>query len=369
MEGASTVGRIPNQLCATSINEACLFRALERIRRRKAAAQICVLRGGEVVLNEVIHCSANSLFWIFSASKPFMAMLIYLLAEREQVRLDWPVATYWPKFAQHGKSHITIRQVLQHRSGLVQSMSIGDAFAISNWDAILHRVARSRPALMPGDGPAYQALSYGFILGEVVQRVTQCSVQEVLSREFLEPLAMRNTFLGLPDELWERHVPVSGEGRYGRLAAWVVNRRAMRYSVNPSAGISTTAADMAVFYQMLLSGGVVGARHILRTSSIEVARTPSCDGEFDRCAKKPIRWAQGFQLGGPRSDPRFVSPMGAASSPLTFGHNGSNCCIAWADPTRQVAFAYLTNRLTAGKEAVAHLAAVADDILAGCVMD
>jgi CubicO group peptidase (beta-lactamase class C family) len=55
---------------------------------------------------------------VFSASKPFMAVLIYLLAERDQVRLDEPVATYWPEFAQHGKSPITIRQVLQHRSGL-----------------------------------------------------------------------------------------------------------------------------------------------------------------------------------------------------------------------------------------------------------
>jgi CubicO group peptidase (beta-lactamase class C family) len=351
------------------IDEASMSRALERISRPKAAAQICVLRGGEVILNHAFGCKENSLFWIFSASKPFMAVLIYLLAERGQVRLDEPVATYWPEFAEHGKSRVTIRQVLQHRSGLVQSMSMGDAFAISNWDAFAHRVARSRPALTPGDGPAYQALSYGFILGEIVQRVTQRTVREVLASELWNPLAMCNTFLGLPDELWERHVPVSGKGQYGRLAAWVVNRRGVRRSVNPSAGISTTAADMAVFYQMLLSGGVAGGRRILKTSSIEAARTPSCGGEFDRCARKPIRWAEGFQLGGPRSDPRFVSPMGAMSSPLTFGHNGSDCCIAWADPTRRLAFAYLTNRLTAGKESVEHLAAFADGVLAGCGRD
>jgi len=352
-----------------SIDEACLSRALERINQRKAAAQICVLRRGEVVLNRAFGCKENSLFWIFSASKPFMAVLIYLFAERDQVQLDEPVATYWPEFAQHGKSHVTIRQVLQHRSGLVQSMSIGDALTIANWETFTHRVARSRSTLTPSDGPAYQALSYGFILGEIVQRVTQRPVREVLASELLNPLGMHDTFLGLPDELWERHVPVSGKGQRGRLMAWVVNRRAVRRSVNPSAGISTTAADMAVFYQMLLSGGVVGDRRILKTSSIEEARIPSCSGEFDRCAKKPIRWAQGFQLGGPRSDPRFLSPMGAMSSPLTFGHNGSDCCIAWADPTRQLAFAYLTNRLTAGKEVVGHLAAVADDILSACVVN
>jgi CubicO group peptidase (beta-lactamase class C family) len=185
-------------------------------------------------------------------------------------------------------------------------------------DAFTHRVARSRPALMPGDGPAYQALSYGFILGEIVQRVTQRPVCEVLASELLNPLAMGDTFLGLPDEFWERHVPVSGKGAYGRLAAWIVNRRAVRRSVNPSAGICTTAADLAMFYEMLLSGGVAGDRRILRTSSIEEARTSTSDGEFDICAKKPIRWAQGFQLGGLRSDPRFVSPMGGDEQPSHF---------------------------------------------------
>jgi CubicO group peptidase (beta-lactamase class C family) len=71
-------------------------------------------------------------------------------------------------------------------------------------------------------------------------------------------------------------------------------------------------------------------------------------------------------LGGPRSDPRFVSPMGTMSSTLTFGHNGSDCCVAWADSTRRLAVAYLTNRLTGRKEAVEHLAEVADDILFAC---
>jgi CubicO group peptidase (beta-lactamase class C family) len=75
---------------------------------------------------------------------------------------------------------------------------------------------RSRLALIPGDGPAYQALSYGLILAEIVQRVTQRPVREVLASELLNPLAMCDTFLGLPDELWERHVRVSGEGLTGR---------------------------------------------------------------------------------------------------------------------------------------------------------
>jgi CubicO group peptidase (beta-lactamase class C family) len=89
-------------LCTTSVRKPRLLRALERIRDRNTSAQICVLHDGEVVLNHAFGCKEDALFWIFLASKPFMAMLIYLLAERGHVRLDEPVATYWPEFAQRG---------------------------------------------------------------------------------------------------------------------------------------------------------------------------------------------------------------------------------------------------------------------------
>jgi len=189
-----------------------------------------------------------------------MTVLIYLLAERDQVRLDEPVATYWPEFAQHGKSSITIRQVLQHRSGLVQSMSIGDALAMSNWDAFTHRVAHSRPALMPGDGPAYQALSYGFILGKIVQRVTQRPIREVLASELLNPLAMHDTFLGLPDELWERHVPVLI--RLIALGAlWSLQRRhGKSLPTLRSSMVSVAAAVLACL--LIAVGGSVAVRHL-----------------------------------------------------------------------------------------------------------
>ena len=84
-----------------------MSRALERISRRKAAAQICVLRGGEVILNHAFGCKENSLFWIFSASKPFMAVLIYLLAERGQVRLADGIGALIARLGdslQHGES-------------------------------------------------------------------------------------------------------------------------------------------------------------------------------------------------------------------------------------------------------------------------
>jgi len=93
---------------------------------------------------------------------------------------------------------------------------------------------------------------------------------------------------------------------------------------------------------------------------------PSSEGRIDRFARTPIRWAEGFQLGGPRHVPGSITPMGMRSSPRTFGHNGSNCCMAWADPDRRIVFAYLTNTITRVRDDMQHLADVADAVLDAC---
>jgi CubicO group peptidase (beta-lactamase class C family) len=143
----------------------------------------------------------------------------------------------------------------------------------------------------------------------------------------------------------------------------MLNRRSTRRAVIPSAGISTTARDLANFYFMLLQRGSARGLQILPPAIIEHARIPSSDGEIDRCIGTPVRWSQGFQLGGPRPAPFEPGPLGHRSSPRTFGHNGSNCCIGWADPDRNLVVAYVTNQLNGRRVDRAHQAAVADAIL------
>jgi CubicO group peptidase (beta-lactamase class C family) len=134
--------------------------------------------------------------------------------------------------------------------------------------------------------------------------------------------------------------------------------------VIPSAGLSTTARDLAAMYRMLLAGGVVGRRRVLAARTVAGALAPSGDDGFDRVARYPIRWSAGFQLGGPRAVPGTVSPMGASSGPNTFGHNGSNCCIGWADPERDLVVVHLTDRIGRPLPDLRYHAAVADRILA-----
>lgn len=348
-------------------SEQKLWRAVELVRGRRAAAQLCVMRDGQVLVDMAVGCSTDALFWTFSASKPYVALLIHLLAERGELSLDDPVARYWPGFAVHGKHTVTLRHVLQHRSGLSYARGlVTDVLTMTDWAASVRNIERARLRHPPGSTPAYQLLAFGFILGEVIRRVTGQPVEEVLRSAFLRPLGLSDTHLGLPRELWALHVPVRSHGFLGRLSQCVSNRPSTRRAVIPSAGISVTARDMARFYQALLRGGELGGVRILPETAVREARRPAREAvDVDRTLKVPIRWGQGFELGGPVPDPAKQQPLGQLSSPETFGHNGGNCCLVWADPRRRLVFAYLSDFLT-GEEGVRHQSAVSDAVLAAC---
>ncbi|WP_329048030.1 beta-lactamase family protein [Amycolatopsis sp. NBC_01488] len=330
-----------------------MIHVAELVRARGARASLCVLRDGRTLLDIDVGGPPDALFWIFSASKPFVALLVHQLAASGVLDLNAPVARYWPEFAGGGKGAVTIRQVLTHRSGFATARGFaGDALTMTDWPRAVRAIERAPLRWPPGTVAAYQPIVYGHLLGELVRRLSGVPVATLLRSEVLAPLGLADTHLGLPASLWPRRVPVRGYGLGGPVTARMVNRRSVRRAVIPAAGISTTARDLATFYQALLDG--------FASPAVTEARRPSGDAVIDRTIGTRIRWAQGFQLGG------AGRPMGTSSGRETFGHNGSNCCIAWADPVRRVAFAYLTDRLVSGHSAAAHLGEVADAVLKTC---
>ncbi|MET7397392.1 serine hydrolase domain-containing protein [Dactylosporangium sp. NPDC005572] len=338
-----------------------LDRALRLVRERGGAAQLVVVHDGQVVADVAHGCAADDLFWVFSTSKPFTALLVHRLAERGALALDDPLARHWPAFGAHGKEAITVRHVLQHRSGLpVARGPVADALTMADWERSVRAVERARPRFPAGGGPAYQYLTYGFLLGEPLRRITGTPIRELMTEEILAPLGLRDTYLGVPDAALSRQVPLGARGPAARATQAFVNRRETRQAVIPAAGISTTARDLAVLYQALLDGGAP----LLSAQSLAAATTPTSDGTVDAFIRLPIRWSQGFQLGGPGLDPDRPRPMGRTSSPQAFGHNGSNVCVAWADPARRLVVAYLTNRLEPRAAGAAAHNAVAEAILA-----
>ncbi len=338
-----------------------LARVVDLVRARGVPAQLCVRRHGRVVVDEAYGCAPDALFYLFSTSKPYVALLVHLLAQRGLVDLDEPVARYWPEFGQRGKAAATVRQVLQHRAGVPVARSVArDALAARDWTRSVRHLERARPSFPPGRVPAYHILSFGFILGEVARRVTGTPVDVLLRTELLAPLGLADTHLGLADGLWARHVPVVARGAGGPLRAAFFNLRSTRRAVIPAAGVSATARDVARFYQALLDGGA----GVLAPSTIAAACSPSSEGERDRLLCLPVRWSQGFQLGGPLAGRE--APMGRLSGRATFGHNGSHACMAWADPERDLVFAYVTGLLPPAADGARHLSEVADTLLTAC---
>lgn len=281
------------------VDPSALSRALDLVHARGGRAQLCVLREGRVLLDRSVGCGPDALFCLFSAGKPFVALLVHLLAERGDLSLDDRVADHWPEFGGRGKEGVTVRQVLQHRSGVPVARSVAvDALAMRHWERAVRDVERARPRWPPGQVPAYHILTYGVILGELVQRVTGTPVRTLLQEAFLEPLGLRDVHLGLLRGTWPRHVPIRATGPAGRVTARLFNRRSTREAVIPSAGVSATARDLARFYQALLDGGGPDGARILEPPTVQEATRPSSDGEADRFLDVPIRWSQGFQLGG-----------------------------------------------------------------------
>ena len=342
-----------------------LEKVKDLITERGSPAQLCVHARGRMVLSESFGCPNDSLFFLFSAGKPLVALAVHLLAQRGALTLDDPVAAYWPDFGQRGKQAITIRHVLQHRGGLPVARGMPpDALVMTDWDASVRAIERAEPTYPPGQVVAYHILTFGFILGEVVRRVTGAAVRDFVAGELLGPLGVSDVYLGLPPSLWHRHVPVGGRGPAGRVTQLVINRRATREAVIPAASVSATASGLARLYQALLGGG----QPVLSPDTIAAATRPSSDGEIDRYLHLPIRWSQGFQLGGERPGGARVgggyAPMGALARRTAFGHNGSYVCLGWADPERQVVMAYLTSRLVSRAAGARHMSDISDAVIA-----
>jgi CubicO group peptidase (beta-lactamase class C family) len=316
-------------------------------------AQLQVRYRGEVVLDRwggslgpaggTVH--ADTPFMAYSATKPFTAVCIHRLVDEGRLDLDEPVARYWPSFAQRGKAEITVDQVLLHQAGIPGKASLREALAWPLPRGGARRACRMRPEYEPGTACHYHPFSAGFILGELVRRITGFGVADYLRKDFLEPLGMRDSYAGLPRSEYRRASSVNSGDPEQDSAALVFSNPLYRSLFLPAASLNTTARDLAVFYEMLRRGGEYEGRRYLRPERVAAATALAFDGP-DRGNGRRIRWARGFTLGGytpfPEEDLRM---MGSRATEASFGGSGQGgCAIAWADPPSGLVFAFVCNR-------------------------
>jgi CubicO group peptidase (beta-lactamase class C family) len=304
----------------------------------------------------------DTLQLVFSATKGVTAICAHKLIEAGRLDLDSPVAQYWPEFAANGKAGITVRQVLSHRAGLAVIEGELSLEQVLAWDPVVEAIAAQSTNWEPGSAHGYHVRSYGWIVGELVRRITGTSISRFLTTEIADPLGL-DFFIGLPEAEFARcaeTIPPKGglDALAELLGADSLTARALRGPSNlfsydqmwnrpellsacmPSSNGVGTAHALARLYAATV-GAIDGVR-ILAPDTVDAARAVHSEGP-DKVILVPSRYGLGFML-----PPMLARHCGDGA----FGHPGAGGSLGFADPEARLGFGYVMNRM--------HLAAEPD---------
>ena len=142
--------------------------------------------------------SEHTLAPVFSTTKGVTAICAHLLAQRGELDLDAPVANYWPEFKAEGKESTSVRWLLSHRAGLPAIDGLVTPADVYAWDPVIEKLAAQKPFWEPGTAHGYHAFTFGWLVGEVLRRVTGMSIGHFLATEIAGPLGL-DVFIGLPE--------------------------------------------------------------------------------------------------------------------------------------------------------------------------
>jgi CubicO group peptidase (beta-lactamase class C family) len=275
------------------------------------------------------------------------APAVLMLAEEGRIDVDAPLVRYFPECGNGGKEAITIRHLLTHSSGLPAGLPARPAW---HGDAAAHALACSQAVTNPpGTVFRYSDINY-VLLGQLVRQVSGMPLDEFARRRIFEPLGMRDTgYLPLRRGVAAAAIAPTQKGRepggeataHGDLAPGqqlqgVVHDPTARRmdGVAGSAGVFTTARDVARYARMLLSGGELDGVRILRADSVRLLTT----------AQSPAGLAP-RGMGMDIDSPYAVRPRGASYPVGSYGHTGFTGCVLWIDPGSHSFYVFLSNRV------------------------
>jgi CubicO group peptidase (beta-lactamase class C family) len=304
----------------------------------------------------------DTLFVLYSCTKPLASICLYLLWERGLLGWDDPVSGHWPGFARNGKAGITVRHVLTHQGGFPETPEGLTWDKWSDWDTIVRALEELSPVYEPGTVIAYHPRNFGWVVAELVRRIDGRTIDRFLREEVTSPLGMHDTFLGLPGELEDRVSRLHAMDdcdRPGMVHNY--NRPQVHRVVQPSGGGIATARDLARFYAMLAGGGSLDGVRILRRETVQEVVRLQVEGT-DQTLEHHVRRSLGLTLDDPRAGSGGTTPGGS-----TFGHAGAGTSVGWADPGLELAVAYITNGFRANRSNTPRLAAISRAVREACL--
>jgi CubicO group peptidase (beta-lactamase class C family) len=306
----------------------------------------------------------DTLVNVYSTTKGVTAICAHRLADKGLLDIDAPVAKYWPEFAQAGKDKLPVRYLLSHKAGLAAVRKPLDDDALFNWNKMTTALAEQEPWWEPGTKHGYHALTFGYLVGEVIRRITGKTPGTYLREEVAGPLGL-DLHLGLDAKDDARTgdmipMPPPGPGEPNLFAEvmknpesvafkafmnppngmrpGMVNTREWRAAEIPAANGHTTARSLAKLYGVLARGGELDGVRVMSKEQVAQCSIEQSSGP-DALLVINTRFSLGFMMSQP----------GASLGPnaKSFGHPGAGGSLGYADPEAKIGFGYTMNKMHA----------------------
>ncbi len=301
---------------------------------------------------------------LYSTTKGMTTVCAHRLVDQGLLDIDAPVAKYWPEFAQAGKEDIPVRYLLSHQAGLPAVREILPKGALYDWDTMTSALAAEEPWWEPGAKHGYHAITFGFLVGEVIRRVAGMTVGQYFRREIAGPLGL-DFHIGLtpadagrvadmvpsPFPELDANNPLAkvfADPNSMSFKAFVLtadlmgdplymNKWPWRSAELPAANGHGNARSLAKIYGALAMGGQLDGVRVLSPEAIERAAQEQCYGEDAVMVGFPSRFGLGFALPVPETK--------LARGDRVFGHGGMGGSQAFADPDAKLGFGYTMNKM------------------------
>jgi CubicO group peptidase (beta-lactamase class C family) len=324
-------------------------------------ASFCATADGEVVVDlwggyadpgKTKPWTRDTIVNVYSTTKTMTALTALLLADRGELDFDAPVASYWPEFAAAGKAGVKVSQLMSHSAGLSGWKAPITKDDLYDWEKATSLLAAQAPFWEPGTAPGYHALTQGYLVGEVIRRITGKTVGTVFREEIAEPLGA-DFHIGLPaseDARVAELIPppagsAAGDGEQTELQANMsrnpgidvaeTKTRAWRGAEIPAAGGTGNARSIAQVHAILANGGAVKGRRFLSEAGCRKALELQIEGR-DLILDYPVRYGMGFGLAG------GIVPLPNPNSMFWGGYGGS---LAIIDLDARTSFGYAMNKM------------------------
>ena len=341
---------------------------------KEIGSSLCVIVDGEIVVDiwaghknkdRTKDWSEDTLSVAFSSTKAALALCAHILIERGELNLKERVTKYWPEYGKNGKEETTIEMILNHSAGLPALRTKVKKDGFLDWDYMVQLLENEKPFWKPGKETGFHMITTGWVIGEVIRRVTGKSLGEFFNNELREPYGL-NYWIGLPEAENERvaeivpFVPSSNDKPSDFATAFRNNSKSMQRLSLTNTGYYDYNAKETYRAELGAIGGIADARSLaklltplaqnngklLSKNTIKKLSKSNIKTPVDTMLLFPTNFSNGFML---NMDNRanFKGEGGSfIIGPNDFGHVGyGGSSATFVDPNSKISFGYLTNKL------------------------